>query len=916
MILDYEYSTKNKKVSISYIRDDGQKDMLTFNNIARFRSYDYDPEGPHRTWDDKNAVEKYVDRPSKTDLKRFVLDILQQPKYAALLEQKTFPKFYSFDIETDISDDGSFPNPDEARQAITTISVVSPNMNAIVFGTKELTNEELKYCENKFHEWLDSCEFYKTLKLPKPEFKYTCFGSEKEMLEIFIKKIVAKVPVLGGWNSILFDWQYISNRIMKYYPDISLAACSCNWQTRNKNYMDFKKNKIKLRMPNHTLLLDMMDVIDSEDKVVLPIKESSGLDYIAYESIGMHKIQYDGSLKDLYNNDYKTYVFYNCIDSILVQLINHRFKVLNHIYLYGLYCTEKLESCFSKIALTEALVFKDFYKNNIKVVNTEKDYDKERGTLKGAYVKIPIPGKHRFVACNDFASLYPSNIITCNLSFENYIPEPAGGWDETTLEKFRKDSNYFVSVNNNVYKSDKDYAFKRIQQTLKNTRNISKYLAKKLDASVMFDLEHLQKNTLKKNTKYKDDVVGVLTGIGYNITCSEDLKKIVNIEEFKSKVKGEITYYSINELAMKLLGNSMYGGSSHMAFQWYNMALAGDITGESRNLTHMMEQHLSVFWRDNWFEMKDLHAKLGIEVDSKEVCDKYLQADPVIYGDTDSLYIEYNSLLNTIKGVNGWTNLQKCEFIVKLNEVFLNEHNSQFIKDYFASRHANSIHEFELETVSLSGVWIDVKKRYAQILLWKDGKYFDEDNLPLKVKGLEIIKSSIPKYARNMLKELVRLILEDDSKYTVQKLNIKMQEFKREWMNVSIDEICANVNVNLYTKYVIDDENTLKLSKGAPFNVKALAMYNYIIKHNKLKDQPIYGGKMKWFVMDISNNDNTAFFAYPAGNYPSWGLKYARPNRSIMFKQFVLSPLNRIIEALGMPTLGYDGNITIQGTLF
>ena len=45
----------------------------------------------------------------------------------------------------------------------------------------------------------------------------------------FLKNIVAKVPVLAGWNSMLFDWQYVQNRIKGYYPDINLSNASCNW---------------------------------------------------------------------------------------------------------------------------------------------------------------------------------------------------------------------------------------------------------------------------------------------------------------------------------------------------------------------------------------------------------------------------------------------------------------------------------------------------------------------------------------------------------------------------------------------------------------------------------------------------------------------------------------------------------------
>ena len=76
-----------------------------------------------------------------------------------------------------------------------------------------------------------------------------------------------------------------------------------------------------------------MEIIEQEDKKVLPMKESMKLDYIASASMGIHKIEYTRTLDDLYRNDYGRYVFYNSIDSVLVQLINYRFKTLDHIWL-------------------------------------------------------------------------------------------------------------------------------------------------------------------------------------------------------------------------------------------------------------------------------------------------------------------------------------------------------------------------------------------------------------------------------------------------------------------------------------------------------------------------------------------------------------------------------------------------------
>lgn len=285
-------------------------------------------------------------------------------------------------------------------------------------------------------------------------------------------------------------------------------------------------------------------------------------------------------------------------------------------------------------------------------------------------------------------------------------------------------------------------------------------------------------------------------------------------------------------------------------------------------------------------------------------------------GDTDSLYLSYNELIKTIEGSENWTDREVTEFLVRLNTEFLNEHNKKFIDEYYAGRHGRSVHDFELETISKSEIRLDVKKRYAQILLWKDGKYYDTDDLPLKIKGLEMIKASVPKAARESLKRLVRYLLEDENdSYLIQRLNIKMQEEKQKFYNASIEDMSANIKVNNYTKYIIDDSGNepLKFALGTPFNCKALGNYNWIRNHYKLPGEPIYGGKLKVYQYYPNNNvKNPEYFAFTSMDYPKWAPKYAPIAKNLMFQQYIIDPFNRILRAIGLKQLNADGSIQMD----
>lgn len=959
MILDYNFSKNQNKLNISYITKTGGKNIMSFN-VSRFKTYFKTPEGRFENWDGSRCDEKYTSDPSKFDIHTYIEEL--DPKYKDLLNQQYFPKLYCFDIETEISDE--FPDPGEAKQPITVISISSPELNTIVLGTRPLSELENKYCNDSFHEYLENTSYFHELKLKMPEFRYIHFDTEEAMLDYFLKNIVAKVAILSGWNCIRFDWQYITNRIKNYYPNIAIRNCSVIKTVNKKRFQDMSGLHYELPMPLHTLIIDMMDTVDQLDQAVLPIKESLSLNWIAEASLGIKKIEYDGSLQDLFENDYKKYVYYNTIDSVLVQLINYRFRCLDIIYQYSMYCNEKIGDCFSKIALTEALVFKDFYKHGIKIVYEKKE-NIERGNLVGAYVKVPKPGLYEFACCNDFASLYPSTIITVNISFENYIGQfidkyslvpylgnkeyvvvgpivykndgtaeaPKAGkvlhifLDDAALDKYRKDPNYFVSVNGCVYKNDKDYAFKRIQSKLKADRNVSKYFVKEIDATIVSDIGETLKNRCEYR-KYSEGIVKELASLGYDIKNSNDLKAFSpeKLEHMKFELKMSMDFYESRQLAMKLLGNSMYGGSSHISFYWFNMNLANDITGEAKNLTLLMEAHFKHLWREKWAEMTDVHKMLNIEVDLDQ-CRKLLGyglpegtnpnlGDLTVYGDTDSIYSEYGTLLKTIKGTENMTIHEKLQLILDLNLKWLDEHNCDYIAKYYEGRHAKSVHKFELETVALRGAWLNVKKRYAQVLLWKDGKFYPMDDLPMKIKGLEIVQSSTPKAARKALLGMMRYILEEqDRSFFIHKINRKLMEYKREFLASPVEEICGNLNVHNYNKYIIDDtEMWPKVALKCPANVRALAQYNCFRNNCSDDVNGIYGGKLKWYFFKNPGMKDYARVAFQAGNFPKWLEKAAPVQREKQFLDMVITPLNRVLTTMGMPELKSDGSI--QMTLF
>lgn len=114
----------------------------------------------------------------------------------------------------------------------------------------------------------------------------------------------------------------------------------------------------------------------------------------------------------------------------------------------------------------------------------------------------------------------------------------------------------------------------------------------------------------------------------YNMSLEE-------LEFFKREVTQKRQEYSLLEMGSKILANAAYGACASPYFFFFNPWLAGDITGECRELTQTMWKNLNEFFRETIWERKDLWEKFGFELDeSKREWAKTI--DWAIYSDTDS----------------------------------------------------------------------------------------------------------------------------------------------------------------------------------------------------------------------------------------------------------------------------------------
>lgn len=509
MILDRTWNKRERKLVISYIDKNGARQFYQ-KYMNYFKTYEYDENGDIDTWNNKKARKIYKDTenytPNEFDILEFMYELPEELNKT--MHAQYFPKLYFFDIETKF-DPTTFPDPETARHEVTSISLVGPDMSCIVYGLRKLSDESVELLRSRYLNWVHNNEFAANLmnKFGKePKVLYQYFEKEEDMLKHFFIHICPKIACLAGWNSYGFDFKYLTTRLEVLFGEagarsILKKASPTNELTSIKVVDQVGQMKYKITAPAHSVWLDYMEIIKQYDYILRPY-ESYSLDWVGEHAVKANKIKYDGTLNDLYEKDIEWYYFYNAVDSLIGLLIHYRLKSLESPCSVSSVTLVPLPKAFGQVALTTANVFNEFYQDNKHVVYDYDSVERYKVNYDGAFCGC-VPGRYSWNVCDDFASLYPSQVQTCNFSFENFImptngPDSLGryvqrNWTEQELEQFRQDPNYFVSIMGNVYKNDKDYAFKRMQRNLKKKRDEYKYTGQRIDSELLTEIDRLIK---------------------------------------------------------------------------------------------------------------------------------------------------------------------------------------------------------------------------------------------------------------------------------------------------------------------------------------------------------------------------------------------------------------------------------------
>lgn len=679
--------------------------------------------------------------------------------------------------------------------------------------------------------------------LPEAEVEVLFLRNEKELLHHLLVEIEDS-DILCGWNSDFFDLPYITRRLEKlggqYVRRLSFPEANKPKWREVQRMAGMKNNVVDLSGRHSTDYLDLFRKYEYAER------PSYKLESIAEEILpDLPKLAYEGTLHQLYRNDFAFFVRYNLRDTEILQGFEERLgyvDLANQMYHLS---TGLFKHVTGTLKLAELATINYCHHqlglivNNIDVPDTDQ-------AIQGAYVLEPKVGEHKFLGSIDINSLYPSSIRSINISPETLMGQFDG--EVRAAEEIKKSSLAELS-----FQFDD-----RI------------HIPEHLRGKTMQATAEEWKKTLRENkwavsgfgTVFDQNKPGIIPTILANWYS---MRKQYQKQKAEAKDAGDelkAAYYDRLQYVFKIKLNSFYGALTNRFFRFYDLRMGESTTGTGRAiLRHQCAKANEI--------MTGTYDTEG---------------EAVIYGDTDSTYFET------------WT--EDIDTAVKVADRvgdLVNESFPDFMRESFlCSSGFDEIIKAGREIVSDHGIFVD-KKRYILHVADNEGYRVDK----LKVMGLDTKKTTLPKEISKELNTFIERYLKGESWEVIAEDIVTFKdkiETTDDIMSIGLPK--GVKRVEHYTQELKAYGEGVRL----PGHVAASILYN--ICREKYKDHeslPITSGmKIKVFYL-TSKVGRFKSIAVPVDieQVPQWFLDDFTVDRQAHTERLVDKPLGNIIKAIG-----------------
>lgn len=720
-------------------------------------------------------------------------------------------KILGIDIETAYDETG-FPTPEKANQEILsmTMKVFGDKNPFVVFGCKQYTREG--------------------------PFTYIQCSNEEDML-IKIQKYWREInpDVITGWNVSGFDIPYIINRSNKLLGEEFTNKFSC-FSDRLSKCID--KRSMGEKGDTYQIVgSTVIDYLDLYKKYSGTTLESYRLEVVAQHEIGSGKVDYEeyGGLMGLYEKNYDLFLNYNMTDVKIIEEIDQKLNFIVLALTVAYLGKVRYSDIFSQVRFWDNHIYNVLLEQGIQIPPNKK---REDVPIVGAYVKDPVPKLYSWIVTVDLTSLYPSIIMSFNLS-----PETQVGKAHHTIN----DINQYINM-----ELDLDWAKKEDVCVIangatfrKDTHGIFPQVAEKMFAS---------------RKQFKKQAISAANEI-------EQFKTKSVSPEIISAKRNEAATYEAKQMAFKIALNSLYGASANNFFRFNNTDIAEGITMTGQLVIRFISNRLNSYL-NKMFKTTDF--------------------DYVIFNDTDSAGLNLKYLVDKM-----FPDQSDTQKIVNFLDAFVKTHIDPFLEQEF-ERLANYLNSYKnmlvmkREVIADRGLWRG-KKHYILQVWDKEGIRYTKPKL--KMMGIETAKSSTPKIVRGSLEHAIKILLNGSEV----DLQAYVKEFKKQFFDAPVQDIAFPRGISDIDKWLELNGNP---KKGTPIHAKGCILYNSLLKKCKITStNPAIknGDKIKFIYLVKQNPTQSNVIAFIDHLPEQFGLNdYI--DRQIQFEKTFFEPLKSLCE--------------------
>jgi uracil-DNA glycosylase family 4 len=703
-LVDVQYLNRKRKVM--YIFRDRDNNKVYHFEDDRYVCYQA-PDGVERRklvpYDDLDQVSiAYRDKRKLEYTKTYDGDLRISVKHAMdyyHYNQEEAPvvsyNIMFFDIEVDTGKDRVFPLPALALYPINMISTI-------------FHDQKVCYVVDNKTEPITE----------KKGYKLKIFKDERSMIKAFIADVKELDPdFMAGWNAINFDFWYIYTRLYKLGMNQNVMSNFGEFYVDGENYI--------CHLPGcNAIDQDYLYRMFTFTKM-----ENYKLGFIAQEELGETKIQLPLPFNEMYWKKLNLTIEYNNRDTDLLKKLEDK---LNHIRLLNelrMVCKTSFEAT-SSFGQIDSLMVSFVREKGLASRNSNPHRAKEE--YEGAFVFSPVPGTYDHVVDFDFASLYPSLMITYNIGINSFVMKLADYKLGYELAYHPEDLPDKIDII-----LDPSYTKKRVKVT-------KGQLLKKIEEN---NLIYTINGCFFKPHEKEFSIFGAIVD---NLMTTRKMYKGKMFDAIDKKDDEQEDFFYTRQLVYKVLANSLYGVVANKAFRFFDLSLAAAITlsGQEALKTSIIEGDAFMHHLNTGKPYEAPPELTKIEMFSDVMPDRTNRY--IVTGDTDSIFCCFEDFEGeiTVDRIRGLCN-EIQDFLNKIKMI-------DVVKRHNTSLEYNRL-VLKNELVISRGLFL-AKKRYAIRVINQEGKDVDKINY----MGLEIKRSDYPSKSKEFLKQLSKLILKPD----------------------------------------------------------------------------------------------------------------------------------------------------------